>query len=40
MKDFFDFDGRTKILELQSDAQINKTVFDKMKQKMKGSYEA
>jgi 2-succinyl-5-enolpyruvyl-6-hydroxy-3-cyclohexene-1-carboxylate synthase len=40
MKDFFDFDGRTKILELQSDAQINKIVFDRMKQKMKESYEA
>jgi 2-succinyl-5-enolpyruvyl-6-hydroxy-3-cyclohexene-1-carboxylate synthase len=40
IKDFFDFDGKTKILELESDSTLNKTVFENFKQKIKNSYEA
>jgi 2-succinyl-5-enolpyruvyl-6-hydroxy-3-cyclohexene-1-carboxylate synthase len=39
LKDFFDFDGRTKILELESDIALNKTVFEQLKQKIKKNYE-
>jgi 2-succinyl-5-enolpyruvyl-6-hydroxy-3-cyclohexene-1-carboxylate synthase len=39
LKDFFDFDGKTKILELETDVAVNKTVFDHLKQKIKKSYE-
>lgn len=39
LKDFFSFDGRTKILEIETDTLINKIVFDNFKQKIKKSYE-
>jgi 2-succinyl-5-enolpyruvyl-6-hydroxy-3-cyclohexene-1-carboxylate synthase len=39
LRDFFDFDGKTKILELETNPQFNKTVFDNFKQKIKSSYE-
>jgi 2-succinyl-5-enolpyruvyl-6-hydroxy-3-cyclohexene-1-carboxylate synthase len=39
IKDFFQFDGRTKVLELETDSLINKIVFDNFKQKIKKSYE-
>lgn len=40
LKDFFEFDGQTKILELESDLTLNKTIFDSLKQKIKKSYES
>lgn len=39
VKDFFEFDGRTKILELESDIASNKIVFDNFKNKIKNSYD-
>jgi 2-succinyl-5-enolpyruvyl-6-hydroxy-3-cyclohexene-1-carboxylate synthase len=39
MKDFFDFDGRTKILELETDTAVNTAVFDYLRLKIKESYE-
>jgi 2-succinyl-5-enolpyruvyl-6-hydroxy-3-cyclohexene-1-carboxylate synthase len=39
LKDFLDLDGRTKILEFETDVTLNKTVFDNLKQKIKKSYE-
>lgn len=39
LKDFFDFDGTTKILELETGIDLNKTIFDNLKQKIKKSYE-
>ncbi len=39
LKDFFDFDGRTKILELETGIDQNKTIFDSLKQKIKKSYD-
>ncbi|HET9053903.1 MAG TPA: 2-succinyl-5-enolpyruvyl-6-hydroxy-3-cyclohexene-1-carboxylic-acid synthase, partial [Cyclobacteriaceae bacterium] len=39
LKDFFDFDGRTKILELETGIDQNKTIFESLKQKIKKSYE-
>jgi 2-succinyl-5-enolpyruvyl-6-hydroxy-3-cyclohexene-1-carboxylate synthase len=38
-KNFFEFDGRTKILELDSTIELNKTIFDNLKQTIKKSYE-
>lgn len=38
MKDFFDFDGKTKIMELESEAALNKSIFDNFKAKIKSSY--
>lgn len=40
LKDFFDFDGRTKILELESNTGTSKTIFDNFKKKIKKSYES
>jgi 2-succinyl-5-enolpyruvyl-6-hydroxy-3-cyclohexene-1-carboxylate synthase len=40
LKDFFDFDGRTKILELETNTTINKTIFENLKQKIKKAYES
>jgi len=40
LKDFVDFDGRTKILEQETDTTINKTLFENLKSKIKKSYEA
>ena len=39
LKDFFDFDGRTKILELETGIDHNKAIFDSIKQKIKKSYD-
>jgi 2-succinyl-5-enolpyruvyl-6-hydroxy-3-cyclohexene-1-carboxylate synthase len=39
LKDFFEFDGKTKILEFESESNHNKTIFDNFKQKIKNSYE-
>lgn len=39
INDFFDIDGRTKILEFESDIQLNRNVMDNLKQKIKMSYE-
>jgi 2-succinyl-5-enolpyruvyl-6-hydroxy-3-cyclohexene-1-carboxylate synthase len=39
LKDFLTFDGRTKILEIETDTLINKILFDNFKQKIKKSYE-
>lgn len=39
LKDFVDFDGKTKILELQSEIPLNKMVFDNLKENIKRSYE-
>jgi 2-succinyl-5-enolpyruvyl-6-hydroxy-3-cyclohexene-1-carboxylate synthase len=39
LKNFFEFDGRTKILELDSSIELNKTIFDNLKQTIKKSYE-
>ncbi|HEU5291418.1 MAG TPA: 2-succinyl-5-enolpyruvyl-6-hydroxy-3-cyclohexene-1-carboxylic-acid synthase [Cyclobacteriaceae bacterium] len=38
-KSFFEFDGRTKILELDSTIELNKSIFDNLKQTIKKSYE-
>jgi 2-succinyl-5-enolpyruvyl-6-hydroxy-3-cyclohexene-1-carboxylate synthase len=39
LRDFLDFDGQTKILEFESDATINKSIFTSLKQQLKKSYE-
>jgi 2-succinyl-5-enolpyruvyl-6-hydroxy-3-cyclohexene-1-carboxylate synthase len=39
LKDFFEFDGTTKILELESDLVSNKLLFESLKQKIKKSYD-
>jgi len=39
LKDFYDFDGATKILELESSSSINKTIFDNFKLKIKKAYD-
>lgn len=39
LKDFFDFDGKTKVLELESDILLNKAIFENLKQQIKKSYE-
>jgi 2-succinyl-5-enolpyruvyl-6-hydroxy-3-cyclohexene-1-carboxylate synthase len=39
LKDFFEVDGRTKILEAETDTASNKILFDNFKQKIKKSYE-
>ena len=38
--DFFTIDGRTKILEFESDSDTCKNIFDKYKRKIKEHYEA
>ena len=40
LKDFFEFDGRTKILEVESDIVVNKKTFEELKSKIKNSYES
>ena len=39
LKDFFEFDGTPKVLELESDLVANKLLFENLKQKIKKSYE-
>jgi 2-succinyl-5-enolpyruvyl-6-hydroxy-3-cyclohexene-1-carboxylate synthase len=38
LKDFFELDGKTKILELETDTAININLLDSFKQKIKESY--
>jgi 2-succinyl-5-enolpyruvyl-6-hydroxy-3-cyclohexene-1-carboxylate synthase len=40
LKDFFDFDGRTKVLELETKSDSNRMIFENFKKKIKKSYEA
>jgi 2-succinyl-5-enolpyruvyl-6-hydroxy-3-cyclohexene-1-carboxylate synthase len=40
IKDFMDFDGKTKILEIESDQQLNIEQFGKFKMEIKKGYEA
>ncbi|MBZ0245995.1 MAG: 2-succinyl-5-enolpyruvyl-6-hydroxy-3-cyclohexene-1-carboxylic-acid synthase [Cyclobacteriaceae bacterium] len=40
LKDFFDFDGRTKILEIESTAAESKVILDNFKKQIKSNYEA
>ncbi len=40
LRDFFEFDGRTKVLELESDQSSNRSIFDNFKTKIKNTYEA
>ena len=35
LREFFKFDGRTKILEFESDVDANRSIFDRLKQKIK-----
>ena len=39
-RDFLGFDGNTKILEFESDTALNKREFEKLKMKIKNSYES
>jgi 2-succinyl-5-enolpyruvyl-6-hydroxy-3-cyclohexene-1-carboxylate synthase len=39
VRDFFEFDGKTKVLELETDSTLNKTLFENLKQKIRKSYE-
>jgi 2-succinyl-5-enolpyruvyl-6-hydroxy-3-cyclohexene-1-carboxylate synthase len=39
LNDFFQLDGRTKILEIETELMTNKILFDNFKQKIKKSYE-
>ncbi|MBX2963550.1 MAG: 2-succinyl-5-enolpyruvyl-6-hydroxy-3-cyclohexene-1-carboxylic-acid synthase [Cyclobacteriaceae bacterium] len=39
LKDFFDFDNSTKILEFESAHSLNKTIFEELKKKIKQQYE-
>jgi 2-succinyl-5-enolpyruvyl-6-hydroxy-3-cyclohexene-1-carboxylate synthase len=39
LKDFFDFDGRVKILEVETDVETNKNYFELLKAKIQQSYE-
>ncbi len=40
LKEFYEFDGRTKILEFESDINMNRSIFDSLKQTIKQSYES
>src|SRR6185503_15256294 len=39
MDNFFTFDGKTKIMELDTDVHLSKEIFNDLKQKIKKSYE-
>jgi 2-succinyl-5-enolpyruvyl-6-hydroxy-3-cyclohexene-1-carboxylate synthase len=39
MKDFFEMDGKPKLMELESDVALNTTTFENLKQKIRKSYE-
>jgi 2-succinyl-5-enolpyruvyl-6-hydroxy-3-cyclohexene-1-carboxylate synthase len=39
LTDFFQFEGNAKILELETDTSLNKTLFENLKQKIRKSYE-
>jgi len=38
LKEFYRFDGKTKILELETDAGMNKDVFERFKLEIKKGY--
>ncbi|HEY3402394.1 MAG TPA: 2-succinyl-5-enolpyruvyl-6-hydroxy-3-cyclohexene-1-carboxylic-acid synthase [Ohtaekwangia sp.] len=40
LKDFTEFDNKTKILEFESDVRLNKEAFDNLKKQIKKSYES
>ena len=40
LKDFFDFDGKTKILEIKSDQQVAKETFTQFNLQIKKGYDA
>jgi 2-succinyl-5-enolpyruvyl-6-hydroxy-3-cyclohexene-1-carboxylate synthase len=40
MKDFYEPDGKTRVMEIESDLHLNRTTFDKLKQKLKNSYDS
>ncbi len=40
VKDFFEFDGKTKILEIASDQKTSKNAFEQFKDTIKNGYEA
>lgn len=40
LTDFFEFEGRTKILEAETVIDLNKTIFGELKYKIKNSYES
>ncbi len=39
LKDFFDFDGTTKVLEVETSLETNKTYFESIKAKIRQTYE-
>jgi 2-succinyl-5-enolpyruvyl-6-hydroxy-3-cyclohexene-1-carboxylate synthase len=39
-KELFEPDGKVKIMEVETDLQLNRTTFDNLKQKIKQSYES
>lgn len=40
LKHFLEFDGKTKVLEIETDSKVNKSIFDKFLQHVKKGYEA
>jgi 2-succinyl-5-enolpyruvyl-6-hydroxy-3-cyclohexene-1-carboxylate synthase len=40
IKDFLDFDGRTKVLELDTNKTLSKSIIEQLKMKIKESYDA
>jgi 2-succinyl-5-enolpyruvyl-6-hydroxy-3-cyclohexene-1-carboxylate synthase len=39
LKDFFDFNGKAKVLELETSIELNIKIFELLKTKIKDSYE-
>ena len=39
IRDFFDVDGKPKVIEFESDLSLNKTLLDSLKLKIRKSYE-
>jgi len=39
LKDFYLFDGKTKILEMETNASLNKDIFEQFKKYIKKGYE-
>lgn len=40
INNFFDQDGKTKVMEIETDLHLNRKTFDNLKQKIKKSYES
>ena len=40
IKEFLAGDPRTKIMEVETDVHVNRQIFDKLKQKIKTTYES